>query len=299
MPPLLYRLRPAGVLDVGGPDRAAFLQGQLTSDVRLAAEASAMPTAGLSPRGKLIFVGKLAAAGDRLRLVLPAGLRETVLAHLKKYAVFQKVALEDRTADFARIGILGEGPELEAVRSAAPLEGEIRMGRDGEFDDDRLVPAVSGERLLRELDVRGGRVITPEEAEVLRVEAGRPRFGQDFDDSNLPDEVGLADAISTTKGCYVGQEIVARMRTYGRVNRRIVGFRFPDGDIPAGSRLERPGSAGSRAEPGRVTSFARSERFRAIGLGWAFHDVPVGAELVSGEAPQRRAVVAGLPFTSA
>ncbi len=298
MAPLLYRIRPAAVLDIVGPDRETFLQGQVTQDVHLAAAggALALPTAGLSPKGKLIFVAKLAAAGDRLRLVLPLPLRETVLAHLKKYAVFQKVSLEDRTEDFARIGIRGEGPALGAVRSVVPLEGEIPMGRDGEFDDDRLIAAASREEFLRGLDARGGRPLTAEEAEVLRVEAGRPRFGQDFDGSNLPDEVGLHDAISTSKGCYVGQEIVARMRTYGRVNRRIVGFRFPDGEVPAGSRLERPGAPGSRSEPGRVTSPVLSARFGAIGLGWAFHDVPVGAELVSEGAAPRRAVVAELPF---
>jgi folate-binding protein YgfZ len=285
MAPLLYRIRPAAVLDVAGADREAFLQGQVTQDVRLAAagETLALPAAGLSPKGKLIFVAKLVAAGDRLRLVLPLPLRETVLAHLKKYAVFQKVSVEDRTEHFARIGIRGGGPALA-------------MGRDGEFDDDRLVAAVSREDFLRGLDARGGRPLTTEEAEVLRVEAGRPRFGQDFDASNLPDEVGLDDAISTSKGCYVGQEIVARMRTYGRVNRRIVGFRFPDGDIPAGLRLERAGAPGARVEPGRVTTSVLSGRFGAIGLGWAFHDVPVGAELVSEGAMPRRAVVAELPF---
>lgn len=290
MVPLLYRIRPAAVLDVAGPDREAFLQGQVTQDVRLAGAGGtpALPAAGLSPKGKLIFVAKLAAAGDRLRLVLPFLLRETVLAHLKKYAVFQKVSIEDRTEDFARIGIRGESPTM--------LEGEFPMGRDGEFDDDRLVAAASREEFLRGLEARGGRPLTAEEAEVLRVEAGRPRFGQDFDDSNLPDEVGLDAAISTSKGCYVGQEVVARMRTYGRVNRRITGFRFPDGEISAGSRLERPGTPGSRTEPGRVTSSVRSGRFGAIGLGWAFHDVPAGTELVSEEAPPRRAVVAELPF---
>jgi tRNA-modifying protein YgfZ len=288
--PLLYRVRPAAVVDVAGPDREAFLQGQVTQDVRLAAAGgtAAPAAAGLSPKGKLIFVAKLTSAGDRLRLVLPSGLKDTVLAHLKKYAVFQKVSLEDRTEEFARIGIRGEAP--------APLEGEIPMGPDGEFDDDRLVPAASRGEFVRALEARGGRLLPPDEAEVLRVEAGRPRFGQDFDGSNLPDEVGLDDAISTSKGCYVGQEIVARMRTYGRVNRRIVGFRFPDGGIPAGSRLERPASPPGRTEPGRVTTSVVSDRFGAIGLGWAFHDVPIGAELVSEEAPPRRALVAKLPF---
>ena len=296
---LLYRVRPSAVLDVTGPDREAFLQGQLTSDVRLTSAGRVLPTAGLSPKGKLIFAGKVAPASDRLRLVLPARLRETVLAHLKKYAVFQKVALEDRTTDFIRFGIRGALPETVA------RGGEIRLGPDGEFDEEVLAGAPHAEEFTQALNAAGGRPVEPDEAEALRVEAGRPRFGQDYDDSNLPDEVGMQDAISTTKGCYVGQEIVARLRTYGRVNRRLVGFRFPDGGIPEGSLLERPGTAadpGRRPEtaPGRVTTSVRSERFGPIGLGWAFRDVPAGGELVlpaarTGDA-SRRALVAELPF---
>jgi len=286
---LLYRVRPSAVLDVAGADREAFLQGQLTSDVRLASAGQVLPTAGLSPKGKLIFAGKLAPADDRLRLVIPARLRETVLAHLKKYAVFQKVTLEDRTLDFVRVGIAGAFPASSA--------GGMSLGRDGEFDEDRLVAASDAEEFTRALDAAGGRALRPDEAEVLRVEAGRPRFGQDYDESNLPDEVGMQDAISTTKGCYVGQEIVARLRTYGRVNRRLVGFRFPDGTVPEGSLLERPGTArdpSGRPEtaPGRVTSSVQSPRFGAIGLGWAFRDVPEGGEL----GGPGRAVVSGLPF---
>jgi len=293
---LLYRLRPSAVLDVAGADREAFLQGQLTSDVRLASAGRALPTAGLSPKGKLIFAGKLAAVDDRLRLVLPARLRENVLAHLKKYAVFQKVALEDRSLDLVRFGIIGAFP--------ASTAREVSLGRDGEFEDDRLVAASGAEEFTRALDAAGGRALDPDEAEVLRVEAGRARFGQDYDESNLPDEVGMQDAISTTKGCYVGQEIVARLRTYGRVNRRLVGFRFPDGPIPEGSLLDLAGTAADPARrperaPGRVTSSVRSERFGAIGLGWAFRDVPAVGELVfhGGTAePPVRAIVSELPF---
>jgi folate-binding protein YgfZ len=136
-------------------------------------------------------------------------------------------------------------------------------------------------------------------AEILRVEAGRPRFGLDIDGTNLPDEAGLATAISATKGCYVGQEIVARRRTYGRMNRRLVGFRFPDGPVPTGTPLSRPDSsegAPQKAEAGRVASSVVSPRFGPIGLGFAFHDIPVGGRLVSSLDPRRSAIVSALPF---
>jgi folate-binding Fe-S cluster repair protein YgfZ len=108
----------------------------------------------------------------------------------------------------------------------------------------------------------------------------------------------LDAAISTTKGCYVGQEIVARTRTYGRVNRRLVGFRFPDGPVTAGALLKRPEeSEPGKIEQGRVTSAVVSPVFGAIGLGYAFRDVPAGARLVAADGAPRAAIVSDLPFS--
>jgi folate-binding protein YgfZ len=150
----------------------------------------------------------------------------------------------------------------------------------------------------RALAAAGSAALPEPEAEALRIEAGRPAFGRDIGPENLPDEAGLADAISATKGCYVGQEIVARRRTYGRMNRRLVGYRFPDGLVAPDAVLSRPDvpPERDRTEAGRVTSAAVSSRFGPIGLGFAFHDVPLGARLVTREAPRRAAVVSPLPF---
>jgi folate-binding Fe-S cluster repair protein YgfZ len=109
--------------------------------------------------------------------------------------------------------------------------------------------------------------------------------------------MGLDAAISATKGCYVGQEIVARLRTYGRVNRRLVGFRFPEGPVAAGTVF--PDREKPSLERARVTSSVESPRFGPIGLGLAFHDVGEGARLslpgASG-AVAASAIVCGLPF---
>ncbi len=288
-----YRVRPAAILDVTGEDRSAFLQGQLTQDVRRAEPGHVLAAAGLTPKGKLLFVARLVGMPDRLRLVLPASSRVTVMAHLTKYAVFQKVAIEDRSADFARIGIVGR-----PLPSSAVAGGSVALPVEAEFSAELLVPATELEDAIARLAAIGAVSLDDETAEVLRVEAGRPRFGQDVDESHLPDEVGLADAISTTKGCYVGQEIVARLRTYGRVNRRLVGFRFPDGAVPAGTVLKRPGEPdGGKVEMGRVTSSVLSPRLGAIGLGWAFRDVAPGERLVSTEAPESSAFPSDLSFS--
>jgi folate-binding protein YgfZ len=289
-----HRVRRAGVLDVEGEDRVAFLQGQLTQDVRALAPGETRPAAALTPKGKLVFLARVIGLPDWIRLLLPADSREPALAHLKKFVIFQKVAITDRSNEYVRVGLYGG----RATGIALP-ETSMRLPADGEFSAEVLVPAADVEDLERLLVRLGSVPVGAETAEVLRVEAGRPRFGQDADSANLVDEVGLEEAISTTKGCYVGQEIVARMRTYGRVNRRLVGFRFSRGLVAPGSLLKLPGEAEpGKVEQGRVTSAVVSPRLGPIGLGYAFREVPVGARLVSVSDPPREAIVADLPFSS-
>ncbi len=290
---LAHRLRRSGVLDVEGADRVAFLQGQLTQDVKAMASGEVRPAAALTPKGKLVFLARVMALPDRMRLLVAADLRDSILDHLKKYMIFQKVAIADRSSEFALVGLYG--PRALAIPTRA---GAISLPGEGEFAAEILVPSASLADLERALESAGSIRISEETAEVLRVEAGRPRFGSDADSSNFPDEVGLDAAISTTKGCYVGQEIVARTRTYGRVNRRLVGFRFPQGAIEPGELLRLPEEAEpGKVEQGRVTSAVISPAFGAIGLGFAFRDVSEGARLVAASDPSRGAVVAALPFS--
>ena len=290
---LAHRIRPAAVLDVGGPDGVAFLQGQLTQDVRSLGAGETRPAAALTPKGKLLFLARVVGQPGGARLLLPLSERESALAHLKKFVLIQKVEIADRSDEFLRFALYGpRAADLDAG------DGVTRLPGEGEIAAEILVPAGKREDLESALDRAGSVALTEKSAEILRVEAGRPRFGQDADSSNLADEVGLAPAISTTKGCYVGQEVVARMRTYGRVNRRLVGFRFPAGILEPGSILRLPEEAGpGKIEQGRVTSAALSPAFGPIGLGYAFREVAVGGRLVSAADPARSAVLAALPFS--
>jgi len=287
-----HRVRTSAILDVLGQDREAFLQGQLTQDVGGMKPGETRPAAGLTPRGKLLFLARLQALEDRLRLYLPALSREPVLAHLTKYAVFQKVSIADRSAELVRIALYGlPARDLPSLPETLVLPGEA------EISAELVLPVAQRALVERWLSEAGSIPVSHDDGEIRRVEAGRPRYGQDADASRLIDEVGLDAAVSTTKGCYVGQEIVARVRTYGQVQRRLVGFRFPDGAIPQGAVLRRPEeSEPGKTEAGRVTSSVSSPRWGAIGLGYAFHDVPVGGLLVFTEDPARSALVAALPF---
>ncbi|HSS44603.1 MAG TPA: hypothetical protein VLO07_04605 [Thermoanaerobaculia bacterium] len=291
---LAHRWRWAAVVDIAGGDRVAFLQAQLTQDVQRLSAGQVLPAAGLTPKGKLIFIAGLVALPDRMRLLLPAISRERVLEHLKKYAAFQKVTVTDRSDDILRIGV--HGPAGTTL-PRPPAGDALLLPGEGEFSAEILAAVCDRDRIETWLGAAGSVSISNETAETLRIEAGRPRFGQDADESHLADEVGLEPAISTTKGCYVGQEIVARMRTYGRVNKRLVGFRFPGGLLASGSLLKKPDEAQpGKLEWGRVTSAIVSPAFGPIGLGFAFRDVPPGGRLVDAAGSGRGAVVATLPF---
>jgi folate-binding protein YgfZ len=279
-----FRAGPAALIEISGRDRESFLQGQCTNDVLRLAPGEVAHAAALSPKGKLLAdfrVGRL----DPLRILTSPGRGELLAAHLRKYAVFQDVRIEDLAEGFRLVEVFGGGPPLPEPAPGRIFETTF-AGRPVqvwppffETSSSWLVagddaPAV--EAALPSLAAP----VSANEAEALRIEAGRPEYGRDMDDSNLPDEIGMDDAISTTKGCYVGQEIVARLRTYGRVNRRLVGWTFSSGWLPApGTALARPGRP--EAELGRLTSSVLSPRFGAIGLGFALRDVAEGETLCS------------------
>ena len=287
-PDLAHRWARLAPVAVAGPDRAAFLQGQLTQDVRNLAPGSSRPAAGLTPKGKLLFFGTLVGQADRILLLLERQAAGPALAHLARYAAFQDVQVSDASAEVEVVHLYGPG----AARLEAPA-GVLRLPARGEFAGELLVPVALRAELEARLEAAGSLSVGEETAEILRVEAGRPRWGQDADGSNLPDEVGLQDSVSPNKGCYVGQEVVARLRTYGRVNRRLAGFRFPAGAVPAGTVFADP--AKPSLELGRVTSSVLSPTRGPIGLGFAFRDVPDGRTLGS-PGDGRTAVVCPLPF---
>ncbi len=283
-----HRFRDAGVLAIEGQDREAFLQGQLTQDTRGLSTGQSRPMAGLTPKGKLLYFGRLVAQAERLLLLVPSSARAAVAQHLRKYAVFQKVSVTDRSGELLLLGLYGPDAALDAAAVG------IGLPADGEFSASLLAPAGDRAALESALAAAGSIAVSAGSAEILRVEAGRPRFGAESDPDSLPDELGLQAAISTNKGCYVGQEIVARLRTYGRVNRRLVGFRFPEDSVAAGTVFTDP--AKESLELGRVTSAVVSPRFGRIGLGLAFRDVAQGAALRLAAEPARCAVVVPLPF---
>ena len=314
-------------LRVTGPDRVAWLQGLLTNDIAALEPGQGCYAAYLTPQGRMVSDVRVLAFEDGLLLDVPGGRRAAVIERLEQFIITEDVHVRDLTAALMRFGL--HGPQAPAILARVLVEfapdiadrvaslsehahvsdeldgatlivaGTRELGRPG-FDvycaADRLG------RLVAALEQAGAVPGDADTFETLRIEAGRPRFGADMDSETIPLEAGIEDrAISQTKGCYVGQEIIIRVlhRGGGRVARRLVGLAFDPGD---GETRDVPASGspllnGDR-EIGRVTSAAWSPRAgRVIALGYVARDAAEPGSVVTlGGASPRTAHVTTLPF---
>lgn len=311
----LFPLADRGLLEVSGSDRVRWLDGMVSNDVSAlepGAERSGCYALLLTPQGRIVADLRVLLRPESLWLETDAGAVARVVERLERFIVADDVRLSDRSTETARLGL--EGPAAEAVlralgaetRLAAGACGEARLagaevlvaayGWSGEpayqiFCETPAAAAVEAALLEagRECGlVRAG----PEVLEILRIEAGVPRFGRELDEDVLPAEARLERAVSRSKGCYTGQEVVARMESRGRVAHLLVGLRCEDAPPGAGEAIR----AGEK-RVGEVTSACRSPAAGAIALAYVrrAHAEP-GTELAVGG---RSARVAPLPFTTA
>ena len=302
-----------GKIEMTGKDRAPFLHGLVTNDVKGLAPGQGAETALLDTFGKVTALLVVHALDDRLVLETDRPLAEPLLAAIDRYHFSERVELEDVSGasgiltvagPHARKAIestLGHGlPDLSRWQHlTAPWEGTqlriVRTEEAGEEGYDLWVPTAGLALLWDRLRDAGARPVGREAWDVLRVEAGVVRYGIDVDASTLLLEAPLADAYSLTKGCYVGQEVVARVTYRGHVNRKIVGFRFPDARVPAaGAPVLVEGK-----EVGRITSAVLSP---AVGIALALgflrreHQEPGTRVEVQDGGASLSAEVAALPF---
>ncbi|MBS1819892.1 MAG: folate-binding protein YgfZ [Acidobacteria bacterium] len=310
-------VRQHGLIVMHGRDRASYLQGLLTNDIAALTPGLGCYAAYLTAQGRMISDLHVYELGDAILLTLPPATKDTVLAKLDQFIFSEDVQLADATDAFASLAVAG--PAAASVVAAAlghpagdleglPLHGNRRVEALGHTlillrVDDLGVPAfeiVMPREALTGLSdaLRSAGAVDMDDAtaHVLRVEAGIPLFGADMDEETIPLEAGLESrAISQTKGCYVGQEIIIRVlhRGHGRVARKLVGLVFDGDDVPQpGTTLHVPDK-----EVGAVTSSAWSPALgRAIALGYVKRDVAEpGTSVTSPDG--RTAQVVALPFT--
>jgi folate-binding protein YgfZ len=314
----VFRLESRALLEVRGSDRVRFLQGQLSNDVaRLDAS---RPESGchalvLTREGRIVAELHVVARPDAFWLETDAAAAASAIARLEKFVIADDVVIADRSAAFARFAIEGpRAPELIEAVAGAPLalpdDGAVvaqiggaevviaAFGWSGEAARQIFASSEDAARIdaaLRAAAVAHAAVFASEAAlEVLRIEAGVPRFGAELGEHALPAELRLEDhAISFTKGCYTGQEVIARMHSRGRVGHLLVGLALEGDALPAiGAAIE---AGGSRV--GEVTSAAHSPSAGAVALGFVRRgsDEP-GTSL---EVGGRAARVVALPFVAA
>ncbi len=260
-----------------GADRARFLDGMLSCDVAKLEPGAGRDALLLDRKGHVLATLRVLARADALLLDTAPGTGTTLLAALGKLIVADDVALEDLGASWRTASVEGPGAAeaLARIDVSAPgpgcgLEGDgVVWWGGGELSAGGvrvLGPAEAVRDIERRLALPA---LSPDQAEVLRVEAFVPRYGVDVGERSFPQEARLEGSLSYTKGCYVGQEIVARIRSRGQVNRLLVQLRA-DAPVPAGARIRRDAQ-----DVGLVTSAVSSPVSGALALGYVRPDAAV------------------------
>ncbi|MFN8217975.1 MAG: glycine cleavage T C-terminal barrel domain-containing protein [Solirubrobacterales bacterium] len=292
--------RERGVIAVTGPDAAEYLQGQLTNDVEALAPGGGQYAALLDRKGHMQSdLVVLRPAAEEILLETEAGARQQVLRHLSMYSIGRDVAVADRSEESVVISLIGPR-SAELARQGAPLAehacepltvGGVTCLAAGSADGlDLIAAAADRERLRSALADAGAVEVSEAAAEIVRIEAGRPRYGAEMGAETMPAEAGIvADAVSFTKGCYIGQETVARLHYKGRPNRHLRGLRLSAPAEP-GAVLSLGGK-----EVGRLGSAAVSPALGAVGLAIVRREAEPGAQLAVGEDGVTAEVTA-LPF---
>jgi folate-binding protein YgfZ len=302
-----------GAFAVTGRDRAAFLHALLSNDIASLAAGQGCRATLLDIHGKVQVTLVILAAEDKLLVLTPPAMAAPALEALDRYLFSEKVYFKDVTEDTVTLVLAGPHAPEVVRRLAVNLPGdapwshagtavdgmEVRLVRagieTGEAEIWLIAGSGEGPALWRTLVAAGARPVGLAAREALRIEAGSAVHGRDVDGGVLLPEIPFDDLVSYTKGCYVGQEVVVRIRDRGHVNRHLRGLLVDGAEVPPAGA---PVYAGE-AEIGRVTSAAWSYGLgRPVALAFVRrqHADPGTAVAVSGGERRLAATVSALPF---
>jgi folate-binding protein YgfZ len=307
-----------GRIVVSGADRASYLQGLMTNDIVALKAGQGCYTAYLTAQGRMIADFHVYELGDVILMTMNGDVKDAILAKLDQFIFSEDVQLGDVTASFMQIGIVGPKAAMILARAVPAIRADVLIGLSdhgnvradtggvpfiitrtsdaGEPGYDIYVEPPQAPALRASLTAAGAVEIDEVTSEAIRIEAGVPAFHRDMDEETIPLEAGIeARAISFTKGCYVGQEVIIRVlhRGHGRVARRLVGLRLDGRDLPL------PGAAVTSGDRGvgQITSSAFSPALSGpIALAYVHRDfVEPGTALSVGGVGARVSV---LPFVA-
>lgn len=271
-------------LRVLGPDRVSYLHGMVTNDVEGLAVGASNYAALLTNKGAMVGDVRVLKLADALVLDTGPGRGGAVKAQLEKYLISEDAEVAE-APDLAVVALVG--PQAEAW--AAKVPGAL--GRLPSFlgGVDLVVPRAGLTEVAAALE--GLPVLDAATREVLRVEAGVPEFGVDMTEATIPLEAELTKALHFQKGCYIGQEVIARATYRGQMSKKLVGVELGAAEVAAKAELKREGK-----KVGWLTSVVVSpRRGQVVGLGYVHRDfVAVGTELEVGGGGVARVV--GVPF---
>lgn len=243
---LAYVIQPRTLIEICGADRASFLHNLCTNDIRKLELGQGCEAFFTDVKGKVLLHCLLYCEPDAIVLSATGGFAEAILPHLDKYLIREDVTLTDRSEDWSEIFVSGTAAfrflEKHGVSGLAdaPMLSHQTIHIGDLTATLRRVPYVQGDGFV--LQVETGKVDAVKDLlaaadatawdaavyQLARIQAAFPEYGQDISSDNLPQEIGRdAQAISFVKGCYLGQETVARIDALGHVNRYLVSLRFP------------------------------------------------------------------------
>lgn len=272
-----------GRIAVRGRDRARLLHNLSTNDIKKLEPGAGCYAFLLNAQGRMQADVTVFCFAGHFLLETEPETRETVMRWIRRYIIADQVELEDVTEQTAELALEGPGAAavlagLNAPVSDAPYAhlpwGDVTVARaslTGQPGFRLFLPAAERDATVQRLEAAGARQASDGDARAVRIENGIPRWGDDLHENTLVQESGQMHAVSFTKGCYLGQEIVERVRARGHVNRKLARLQVDAAEaLPAGTKL----SAGG-AEAGEITSSVWSPRFGKV-AALAYVRVPHG-----------------------
>ena len=303
-----------GKLSLRGKDRIEFLQGMVTNDVQRLTPGQGCYAAITTNKAKMLSDCRIYCLPEALFLDFEPEVVEKIHQHLDRYIIASDVSMTNLTETWGALSLFGpkapdilkralgltDLPTIECASIETPFEsGHLLIARNditGEAGYDLEMPADSLSSVFETLTKAEVPLIGQAAFNSLRIEAGVPRYGIDMDESHFPMEAGITQrAISETKGCYIGQETIARAMAQGRMNRYLVGLEIKGDAVPSkGQRIKKDDKT-----LGSITSGTQSPSLgKIIALGYVLRDfAKPGTDVwVETGAPSQTATITTLPF---
>ncbi len=283
-----YYPQSRGLIAVWGKEAVQFLDGMISNDMKTLEDGQQMLAAFPNAQGRLIAVIRVLRQGDRFLIETEEVTREKVFQNLFRFTFAGDFFVEDLSNSYRYFEVYGgDGSVPPAVASGVAYTGR--------GSTDNFIEVNSAEASITELLANGSIQIDGDLHETLRIESGIPLYGIDMDETTIVPELGLDGLISYNKGCYIGQEIIARIHFRGHVAKRLTGLVSKTGAMVSGFLPGTELAAEDGKNAGRITSVVYSPSLeRHIALAFVRYDyLAAGTELRAGEAT---AVVTDLPF---